>query len=515
LIFQNCSNVKSIDLENTKFTQPDLHTFSDMVSVQYINLSANGINSLDIDLRKNMNLELLNVSSNLITHLSSFMMSQLDDITRQNQSRLVVDLEHNPLLCGCSQLEFIKWMNTTRVHFHNNKSYNCLRNSEYILIHLLSIEKTTLMCQMTLIVSVATSLGVMIILGIICCIIYVKRHRLEYMWLMSRQMVRRLLRRKTQCDDYRVFNYHAFLSYSSSDDISVIVKIQEKMENEFGLCLSIHDREFIPGEFIVSNIVHFIEVSRKVIILMSNNYLESRWCNFEFELSKNKRLDATYDTMVMILLHDLKDLNKDKISSSLKSYLGQKTYLQWPKDSSQNPAFWLRLKEALDFGDVQNGNGGISRNGANENMIQDNTNEGIRQDGASECGRWNDVQNGNEGVTLDGANEDAIQDNIREGIRQNGTNECARWDDPNESVTNDGAKWDGTHEAIQQDSTRRKGTNNDIVKDDIDLPIFHMDLDGISADEEFIKLNIDAMNDACDTYPNDDCDSTPLLQYCT
>ncbi|CAH1775397.1 unnamed protein product [Owenia fusiformis] len=354
--FRNCSKVTSIDLENTNNADPQVNTFTDMENVRYINLSNNGIVSLDIDLHNNLALKLLNASSNLMSQLSKSMMSQLDRIAmaKQDQSRLVVDLNFNPLLCGCSQLEFIKWMKTTQVQFHEYKSYRCLRDSKYHLLHKLNIDETTFICKRPVIVSISTSIGVMIVLVTMCCLIYTKRHRLEYLCLLSRQMTRRIIHTKKQSDDYRLFNYHGFLSYSSNDDISIIVQIQEKMENEFGLSLVIHQRDFIPGELINTNIIHFIEASRKVIILMSNNYLESRWSNFEFELSKNKRLDATYDTMVMILLHDLKDLNKDKISSSLKSYLGQKTYLQWPKDSSQNPAFWLRLKEALDFGEVQN-----------------------------------------------------------------------------------------------------------------------------------------------------------------
>ncbi|CAH1790678.1 unnamed protein product, partial [Owenia fusiformis] len=154
---------------------------------------------------------------------------------------------------------------------------------------------------------------------------------------------------KKRSEEALSFTYHGFVSYSSLDDVSIIEQIHFKMEREFGLNLAIHQRDFIPGDFVMDNIIHFVEASHKVIIILSNNYLASNWCKFEFELSKNKRLDATYDTMVMILLHDIDDLNKDQISPSLKSYLGQKTYLRWPKDSSQKPAFWLRLKEALDF----------------------------------------------------------------------------------------------------------------------------------------------------------------------
>ncbi|CAH1798823.1 unnamed protein product [Owenia fusiformis] len=380
--FQNCSTIKSIDLENTNYADPQVNTFIDMENVRYINLSNNGIVSLDIDLHNNWNLKLLNLSSNRISQLPKLMMSQLDHTAKkakENLTKLVVDLSFNPLLCGCGQQQFIEWMKTTRVKFYNFESYRCLGNTEYHLLHTLSIEETALMCKMTTIVSVSSSIGVMILLGILSLVIYAKRHRLEYLWLMTRQMARRTLQTKKQPDDYRIFNYHGFLSYSSNDDISIIVKIQEKIEEEFGLCLVIHQRDFIPGELINTNIIHFIEASRKVIILMSNNYLESRWCNFEFELSRNKRLDATYDTMVMILLHDLKDLNKDKISSSLKSYLGQETFLQWPKDSSQNPAFWLRLKEALDFGDVENGtddDDGTDHTGSTQDNMIENQDEG-------------------------------------------------------------------------------------------------------------------------------------------
>ncbi|CAH1790583.1 unnamed protein product [Owenia fusiformis] len=353
LIFQNCSTLVSLDLENTKLSGIPKQTFKDMNQVQFINISGNGINKLDVDLKNNRNLTLLNASSNFITHLTSSMMSQLEMIAAQPNHTLIVDIQNNPLLCDCGQIEFIQWIKRTKVMLHNFDDYSCFSGDDSYNIKTLVISELELRCKMKMITITTVATCVVLFIFLVSLAIYAKRYRLEYLLLVSKQFAKRAIRTKKQADDYRKFRYHGFLSYSSLDDFSVIIQIQKKMEEEFGLRLAIHDRDFIPGKYIIENITNFVEVSRKVVIIMSNNYLESRWCNFEFELSRNKRLDATYDAMVMIMLHDKDDLNKAKISSSLKSYLGQKTYLPWPKNSSQKPTFWLKLKEALDFGDIE------------------------------------------------------------------------------------------------------------------------------------------------------------------
>ena len=49
------------------------------------------------------------------------------------------------------------------------------------------------------------------------------------------------------------------------------------------LCL--HERDFVPGRGIASNIVEAIVASRKVILVISRKYATSSWCQYEVQVA--------------------------------------------------------------------------------------------------------------------------------------------------------------------------------------------------------------------------------------
>ena len=75
----------------------------------------------------------------------------------------------------------------------------------------------------------------------------------------------------------------AFISYSSKDSDWVIDQLMNSLENlhtPYNLCL--HERDFLIGEPICDNIrkaVH-VESSKCTICVVSENWLESDWCQF-------------------------------------------------------------------------------------------------------------------------------------------------------------------------------------------------------------------------------------------
>jgi uncharacterized membrane protein YgcG len=78
--------------------------------------------------------------------------------------------------------------------------------------------------------------------------------------------------------------YDAFVSYSSLDEDFVVTELAPRLENghkRFRLCL--HYRDFPVGASIAETIVRSVESSKRVILLVSNNFLNSEWCKFEFQ----------------------------------------------------------------------------------------------------------------------------------------------------------------------------------------------------------------------------------------
>ena len=112
--------------------------------------------------------------------------------------------------------------------------------------------------------------------------------------------------------------------------------------NRFRLC--IHDRDFIPGSSIEDNIVRAIENSRKTILVLSESFLTSDWCKFEFQMARMESDDKGRNLIIAVMLEPLPT---EKISKSLRMLIRKNTYIEWFDDPIQKEIFWEKLRAAL------------------------------------------------------------------------------------------------------------------------------------------------------------------------
>ncbi|XP_063290254.1 uncharacterized protein LOC134575047 [Pelobates fuscus] len=79
--------------------------------------------------------------------------------------------------------------------------------------------------------------------------------------------------------------YHVFISYSSGDSIWVddLIHKLEDMYPRLKICY--HERDFLPGKTIIDNMVDCIQSSQKTVVVLSPDFVRSRWCLFEANLS--------------------------------------------------------------------------------------------------------------------------------------------------------------------------------------------------------------------------------------
>ncbi|XP_044516209.1 uncharacterized protein LOC123234367 [Gracilinanus agilis] len=79
--------------------------------------------------------------------------------------------------------------------------------------------------------------------------------------------------------------YHLFVSYSSLDS-SWAHKFIEKLEADYSdLRICYHERDFLPGKNIIENMVDCIQQSQKMLLILSQDFVQSRWCLLEANLS--------------------------------------------------------------------------------------------------------------------------------------------------------------------------------------------------------------------------------------
>ena len=141
--------------------------------------------------------------------------------------------------------------------------------------------------------------------------------------------------------------YDAFISYSSKDSDWVIDQLVNPLENlhpPYNLCL--HERDFLIGEPICENIRKAVEGSKCTVCVVSRNWLESEWCQFEFRVAHGV---ASVEKQIRLLVILKEEIPKNKITGYLKFYMKTFTYLD-----SAHSLFWSRLLNDLPRPDGEN-----------------------------------------------------------------------------------------------------------------------------------------------------------------
>lgn len=255
-----------------------------------------------------------------------------------------LDARDNNYRCSCSFLSFI----------HNHKSvsgmltgwpkdYVCDSPSSVRGIQVEDAHLPVIWCHQTLIVSLICSVVLLVV--IIIVVLCYKYHAVWYakmiwVWLKAKRQPRRVPQEDI-C-------YDAFVSYSERDSEWVENIMGHELENAnptLKLCL--HKRDFVPGKWIIDNIIDSMEKSRKTLFVLSEYFVQSEWCKYELEFSHFRLIDENNDTVILILLEPIEKETIPKRFCKLRKIMNTKTYLEWPVEESLQHIFWFNLRAAL------------------------------------------------------------------------------------------------------------------------------------------------------------------------
>ena len=72
------------------------------------------------------------------------------------------------------------------------------------------------------------------------------------------------------------------------------------------MCL--HYRDWIPGEYIQNQILQSVQASRRTIVVLSHNFLESVWGQLEFKAAHSQALKDKTNRIIVIVFGEVRSL---------------------------------------------------------------------------------------------------------------------------------------------------------------------------------------------------------------
>ena len=128
--------------------------------------------------------------------------------------------------------------------------------------------------------------------------------------------------------------YDAFVLYHIDDWPWICDTLMPKLKDEHGFKLYVHERDFELGLEIKDNIIKAINSSRRIIFIVTPEFVKSFWCSLEFLEATQKAFDERTNFLILALLKEIddKDLEgKDRsiLRLCMKTYTYAKVSDKW------------------------------------------------------------------------------------------------------------------------------------------------------------------------------------------
>ncbi|XP_041352545.1 toll-like receptor 3 [Gigantopelta aegis] len=254
----------------------------------------------------------------------------------------VLEFSGNPFVCDCKMLWFVEWMRRTPGTFGPVSNYMCTNSDGSIKRYLMTDMHISLnFCLLsfeTALIIVSLSIFVIIVL---------MTSSLVYKWSWNIKHCIYMLRyEKTSRNETNInYIFDAYVIYCAENRKWVLEEAIPNLEERAGISLCIHERDFMPGALIVDNIVDSLRRSRRVVLVLSNDFARSHWCQFEMCLCQTYLLEHRRGLLLAVLLEDIKPCY---VTKSMYAMLKTTTYCTWPGDDRQaKDLFWQRMRQAL------------------------------------------------------------------------------------------------------------------------------------------------------------------------
>ena len=340
IAFRHIRTLRTLDLSSCGIGRLTVGLLQSLPQLDVLILTDNDIISWEPNLfYYQLSLSILHLRHNRIVTMNSSSVEYLPALRE-------IYLDSNPLICSCNLLQFRDWILSGRffvdINVNDPKSYACASPPKVKGVPLLDVDLGFKVCgPIDAIIGGSVGGFAFVLLVVLSVIMYRYRWYIRYgcFLLKGRLRQRRNQERLLDCE------YDAFVSYNHGDQRWVIEHLLPELEYRGNIRLCLHDRDWLAGPDVADNIIDSIENSHKTILILSNHFAQSQWCELEMSMAQHKLLTSQKNVLVLVLKDPIDDCY---MTNRLRHLMTTQTYLAWEEgDPKKVRRFWKALRQTV------------------------------------------------------------------------------------------------------------------------------------------------------------------------
>ncbi|XP_030369790.1 protein toll [Scaptodrosophila lebanonensis] len=325
-------HIMELYLENNSLQQLPAGNKSGYANVTHLYLAGNSLSEVEVH-QLPSHLRKLDLRNNRLRSLNSGVLEFLN----RTMTKKSLYLSNNPWVCNCTAKELLIFTQNNYDRIADRSDMLCVDAEQPTPMEDLSVNDICSESQRVVYALIIVVALTAFLVSLTAAFYY--KYELEIkIWLYAHNLCMWFVTEE-EVDKNKKFD--AFISFSQKDYSFVENHLVPQLEHgpiKFQLC--VHDRDWKVGCFIPENIVRSVSDSRRTIIVLSHNFIQSEWAKLEFRAAHRSALNEGRSRVIVIIYSDIGDV--EKLDDELKAYLKMNTYLKWG-----DPLFWDKLRYAM------------------------------------------------------------------------------------------------------------------------------------------------------------------------